>query len=52
MNTEDGDRPNNGKILYYLISLHDCVQCRGKLLLKVIHYNIALLPKKVTNYVT
>ncbi len=24
----------------------------GKLLLKVMHYNIALLPKKVTNYVT
>ncbi len=27
-------------------------QCWGKLLLKVTHYNIALLPKKVTNYVT
>ncbi len=27
-------------------------QCWGKLLLKVMHYNIALLPKKVTNYVT
>ncbi len=27
-------------------------QCRGNLLLKVMHYNIALLPKKVTNYVT
>ncbi len=27
-------------------------QCLGKLLLKVMHYNIALLPKKVTNYVT
>ncbi len=24
----------------------------GKLLLKVMRYNIALLPKKVTNYVT
>ncbi len=24
----------------------------GKLLLKVKHYNIVLLPKKVTNYVT
>ncbi len=24
----------------------------GKLLLKVMHYNIALLPKEVTNYVT
>ncbi len=29
----------------------DC-QCWGKLLLKVMHYNIALLPKKVTNYIT
>ncbi len=27
-------------------------QCWGKLLLKVTHYNIALLPKKVTNYIT
>ncbi len=27
-------------------------ECWGKLLLKVMHYNIALLPKKVTNYVT
>ncbi len=27
-------------------------QCWGKLLLKVMHYNIVLLPKKVTNYVT
>ncbi len=27
-----------------------CDQCRGKLLLKVMRYNIALLPKKVTNY--
>ncbi len=27
-------------------------QCWEKLLLKVMHYNIALLPKKVTNYVT
>ncbi len=27
-------------------------QCWGKLLLKVMHYNIALLPKKVINYVT
>ncbi len=29
-----------------------CNQCWGKLLLKLMHYNIALLPKKVTNYVT
>ncbi len=27
------------------------LQCWGKLLLKVMHYNVALLPKKVTNYV-
>ncbi len=27
-------------------------QCWRKLLLKVMHYNIALLTKKVTNYVT
>ncbi len=27
-------------------------QCWGKLLLKVMHYNVALLPKKVTNYIT
>ncbi len=27
-------------------------QCWGKLLLKVMHYNIALLPKKVTNYIS
>ncbi len=31
---------------------HAYVQCWGKLLLKVMHYNIALLPKKVTNYIT
>ncbi len=30
----------------------DVVMCRGKLRLKVMHYNIALLLKKVTNYVT
>ncbi len=38
-----------------LSPLHICVayiQCWGKLLLKVMHYNIALLSKKVTNYVT
>ncbi len=28
------------------------MQCWGKLLLKVMHYNTALLPKKVTNYVS
>ncbi len=48
------------KIDYYIINkkcfnvllllYHD--QCWGKLLLKVMHYNIALLPKKETNYVT
>ncbi len=30
---------------------NDVEQCWGKLLLKVMHYNIALLPKKATNYV-
>ncbi len=29
-----------------------CFQCWGKLLSNVMHCNIALLPKKVTNYVT
>ncbi len=28
------------------------MQCWRKLLLKVMNYNIAFLPKKVTNYVT
>ncbi len=28
------------------------IQCWVKLLLKVMHYNIVLLPKKVSNYVT
>ncbi len=33
--------------------MYDCFsQCWGKLLLKVMHYNIALLHKKVTNHVT
>ncbi len=39
--------------------MHDCIlgqaphnQCRGKLLYKVMRYNIASLPKKVTNYDT
>ncbi len=30
---------------------HSYKQCWGKLLLKVMHYNIALLPKKVTSRV-
>ncbi len=34
------------------IRIINYVQCWGKLLLKVMHHNIALLPKKVTNYVT
>ncbi len=51
----------NKKILYrirlldmniYHMILNSGDQCWGKLLLKVMHYNIALLPKKVTNYVT
>ncbi len=28
------------------------MQCWGKLLLKWMHYNIALLPKKVASYIT
>ncbi len=36
----------------HLTTEHSIHQCRGKLLLKVMRYNIALLPKKVTNYVT
>ncbi len=35
-----------------VISCFRCFQCRGKLLLKVMCYNIPLLSKKVTNYVT
>ncbi len=35
-----------------LTAQYTVYQCRGKLLLKVMHYNIALLHKKVTNYVT
>ncbi len=37
---------------YTQIHTHTHRQCWGKLLLKIMHYNIALLPKKVTNYVT
>ncbi len=33
-------------------SLCVAISVGGKLLLKVMHYNIALLPKKVTNYIT
>ncbi len=36
----------------YSLHLNAYTQCRGKLLLKVMRYNIALLPKKVTNYIT
>ncbi len=35
-----------------LLQVRSHGQCWGKLLLKVMHYNIELLPKKVTNYVT
>ncbi len=35
--------------IYIYIYKHTQYQCRGKLLLKVMRYNIALLPKKVTN---
>ncbi len=39
---------------FYSVGIHVFLneQCWGKLLLKVIHYNTALLPKKVTSYVT
>ncbi len=42
------------KTFTMLLGVKCCIyeQCWGKLLLKVMHYNIALLPKKVTNYVT
>ncbi len=37
----------------YAVILFDTYdQCLGKLLLKVMRYNIVLLPKKVTKYVT
>ncbi len=42
------DKADSGR--FYIFVTSD--QCWGKLLLKVMHYNIALLPKKVTNYVT
>ncbi len=35
-----------------LTTSHHNNQCWRKLLLKVMHYNIALLPKKITNNVT
>ncbi len=37
---------------FWLVEVMNGRQCWGKLLLKVMHYNITLLPKKVTNYVT
>ncbi len=43
----------DGVISFYKMT--ECLlyeQCWGKLLLKAMHYNIALLPKKVTNYIT
>ncbi len=41
---------NVNEIIVYMRSLVFNNQCWGNLLLKVMHYNIALLPKKVTNY--
>ncbi len=38
--------------IYMCVCVCVCMQFWGKLLLKVMHYNIALLPKKVTNYDT
>ncbi len=43
----------NAFLLLFFLLLHMKwirLQCWVKLLLKVMHYNIALLPKKVTNY--
>ncbi len=39
-------------VLYVYVYVYVYVQCWEKLLLKVMHYNIVLLPKKATNYVT
>ncbi len=47
-------------ILNCVLKMNECLtglerhegECWGKILLKVMHYNIVLLPKKVTNYVT
>ncbi len=41
-----------GKIMPVISKKRLSISVGGKLLLKVMHYNIALLPKKVTNYVT
>ncbi len=38
--------------MFLIVLVNGNNQCWGKLLLKVMHYNIVLLPKKVTNYVT
>ncbi len=49
---------NNSLLFSFNSSRCSCDQCRGKLLLKVMHYNIALLPTfsyflwKVMRYVT
>ncbi len=45
-------RVEKGVFLHYYYYYYYYYQCWGKLLLKVMHYNIALLPKKVTNFVT
>ncbi len=37
---------------HYKALMDDDDQCRGKILLKVMRYNIALLSRKGTNYVT
>ncbi len=41
-----------GVLLVILLFDYAYNQCWGKLLLKVMYCNIALLPKKVTHYVT
>ncbi len=46
-------RHNQQLLLFiFLMIKSESNQFWGKLLLKVMHYNIALLPKKVTNFVT
>ncbi len=44
---------DSGQLCFHVLSLLSFqIQCWGKLLLKVMRYNILLLPKKVTSYVT
>ncbi len=52
-NTSNDLRPAKRTYKQNLLRPHHLLTSKvRKLLLKVMHYNIALLPKKVTNYVT